>query len=500
MTASIRRAVLIGCCTALFAGCGSPVENPVTGRTERTVLSEADELRVGAEQHKQVLADYGRLDDARLQTYVDSIGQRLARASQRPSLPWIFTVLDSPEINAFALPGGYVYVTRGILSQVQSEAELAGIIGHEIGHVTARHGAQRATRQQTAGFGVLAATVLGAVLDSRGAGGLGEAVSQVSQTAAAGYVASYSREQELQADKLGAEYLNDTGYDPDNLVGVLRMLQNQERFAADAARADGRATPPRNDWMASHPSNDQRVREAATTVQSLPKPAVTPRADGGDRYLQMIDGITWGDSREQGVTRGRNFFHEPLGIAITAPPGWRIVNGSDVVAIINPAGEAGLLMRAVPPRAGSEHESVLRQLNPVSGATERRNINGMAATHFDGQVRTQQGGTQATAVTVVSGPGSRLYLLGYAARDAATLERARGQLRQAESSFRPLSSAERAAARPWQIRVVPFPSGGFAELARSSPLGNGAEAQLRLLNGVYAAGQPAVGQRVKIVQ
>jgi len=498
---SIRsRAVLLACCTALAAGCGTTVQNPVTGRNERSVLTEADETRVGAEQHRQVLADYGRLDNPRLQAYVDGIGQRLAKASQRPDLPWTFTVLDSPEINAFALPGGYIYVTRGILAQVQDEAELAGILGHEIGHVTARHGAQRATKQQTAGLGVLAATVLGAVLESQGAGGLGQVASQVSQNVAAGYIASYSREQELQADRLGAEYLAGNRYDPRNVVEVLQMLQDQERFATDIAQAEGRAPQQRNDWLASHPSNDQRVREAAKIVQSLQVPPGAARNDGRERFLQMIDGIAWGESREQGVTRGRNFFHEPLGIAITAPTGWHIVNDSEAVTIVNAARDAGIVMRTVPPDAGTDHAVVLRQLNPVSGRTERRTINGLPATHFDGIVRDAQGGTQAAAATVVTGPSGRLYLLGYAARDAAALRRALPQLREAEASFRPLSAADRSAARPWQIRRVPFPPGGFAELARSSTLGVNAEAQLRLLNGVYARGQPAVGQAVKSVQ
>jgi predicted Zn-dependent protease len=322
----------------------------------------------------------------------------------------------------------------------------------------------------------------------------------MSQTVAAGYIASYSREQELQADRLGAEYLAGTGYHPNNVVEVLQMLQAMERYSADAARTAGRAVPQRNDWLASHPSNEQRVREAVAVVQSLPVPAGAAANEGRNRYLQMIDGMTWGESREQGVTRDRNFFHEPLGIAITAPAGWRIVNSADAVSIVNAAGDAGLVMRLVPTDAGADHEAILRQLNPVSGRTERRTLNGMSATHFEGTVRTQQGGTQAAAATVVSGPAGRQYLLGYAARDAAALQRSRAQMREAESSFRPLSPTDRAAARPWQIRTVAFPAGGFAELARNSPLGSGAEAQLRLLNGVYGGGQPALGQRVKVVQ
>ena len=238
----------------LLAGCATVV-NPVTGQEERTVMTEAAEIAEGRKAHAQVLKEYGVYGDAKLQAYVDELGQRLAAQSHRAGLKWTFTVLDSPEINAFALPGGYVYVTRGIMAYLESEADLAGVIGHEIGHVTARHGAQRATRQQTAGLGVLAATLLGAAL------GVGDAASQLSQGVAAGYVASYSREQELQADQLGAEYLVRNRFNPQNMVDVITVLKNQERFAADQARAEGRAPRQGGDWLASHPSNDQRLQE-----------------------------------------------------------------------------------------------------------------------------------------------------------------------------------------------------------------------------------------------
>ena len=189
---------------ALLSGCGTAVVNPVTGETERSALDEAAEIEVGRQAHQQVLAEQGRYPDSAVQAYVNGVGQKLAAQSHRAQLKWTFTVLDSPEVNAFALPGGYVYVTRGILAYLESEAELAGVIGHEIGHVTARHGAQRATRQQNAGIGVMAATVFGALLEGIGVPGATDLFGRASQGLAAGYVASYSREQELQADRLGA--------------------------------------------------------------------------------------------------------------------------------------------------------------------------------------------------------------------------------------------------------------------------------------------------------
>ncbi len=483
---------------SLLAGCGTPVLNPVTGETERSVMTEADEIAEGRRMHAQVLQAYGVVKDAKLQAYVNEVGQRLAAKSHRPDLRWTFTVLDSPEINAFALPGGFVYVTRGIMAYLDSEADLAGVIGHEIGHVTARHGAQRATRQQRAGIGVFAATVLGMVLEgAAGVEGAGDLVGQVSQQAAAGAIASYSRDQELQADRLGAEYLVRSGYDPDSMVAVIRLLRDQEQFAADAARAAGRALPERNQWLASHPSNEQRLQD----IQAI---AAKYTDDYGDdqraRYLAAIDGMAFGETRDQGVVRGRQFFHEPLGIALTAPEGWKIQNTPEAVLVVNGAGDAGLILRVAPPSAGSTHAEVIDKLKVEQLRTERTTHNGQPATRFAGVRRTAQGQLVPIRSTVVSAPGERLLLLVHAGRDAATMQRAQAPLNAVETSLRPLTAADRAAARPWEVTVVTYPRGGFAELAAKSPLDARAEAHLRLLNGLYEGGEPKVGQRVKVIR
>jgi predicted Zn-dependent protease len=493
----------------LLASCGSKVVNPVSGRAERSVMDETAEIAEGAKAHQQVMSEYGAYDNTRLQTYVNNLGQRLAAQSHRASLKWTFTVLDSPEVNAFALPGGYVYVTRGIMAFLDSEAELAGVMGHEIGHVTARHGAQRATREQKAGLGVFAATILGAVLEARGVGGAAQAAAQVGQGVAAGYVATYSREQESQADELGAEYLARTRYDPQNMVDVIKVLKSQELFAADAARAAGRAPPSGGNWLASHPSNDKRLADikqiaagySAAAAASAPAKAAFVD-DGRARYQAAIDGMNFGESRSQGVTRGQHFFHEELGIALTAPPGWHIQNAADAISLVAPTADAALVVHTVPADAGNSHEEIIRSvLKPSEGRVEKRSFNGLQASHFVGQRRDAQGQTSSIEVTVVSGPGGRNYLLQYAAKDAAARQRAGAGLLQAEASFRPMSAIERTAARPWVLKAVPLPRGGFAELARSSPLPAPAEAQLRLINGVYGeTADPKPGWLVKVVQ
>ena len=484
----------------LLAACGTQVVNPVTGRSERTVMDEATEIAEGKKAHQQVLAEYGALANPALQAYVNGLGQKLAKESHRAQLTWTFTVLDSPEINAFALPGGYVYVTRGIMAYLDSEADLAGVIGHEIGHVTARHGAQRATSQQNAGIGVVAATVLGVLIEGvTGVGGAAQAASQIGQNVAAGRLASYSRDQESQADQLGAEYLARTRYNPRSMIDVIQVLKNQERFAADQAKAEGRSAPAGGSWLASHPSNDKRLADiqqvAATYTGSYGD-------DGRDRYLKAIEGLPFGDSAAQGLARGRNFYHADLGFAITAPVGWQVRNSAEALMLVNGAGDAGLILRPVPPKAGSTHEEIIRNVvKPTDGRSEARSLNGLAATHFVGTRRTEQGQAQGVNLSIVTGPGNHHYLLQYAGKDAAALQRAAASLVEAESSFRALTAADRQAARPWALRTVAYPRGGFADLARGSPLATQAEATLRLLNGVYGGGaEPAVGSPVKVVQ
>ena len=484
----------------LAAACGTKVVNPVSGETERSVMDEKTEVAEGKKAHEEVMKEFGGpLANPKLQAYVNDLGQRLAKQSHRANLTWTFTVLDSPDVNAFALPGGYVYVTRGLMAYMDSEADLAGVVGHEIGHVTARHGAQRATKQQRAGAGVMAATVLGVLVEAvTGVQGAAQAANQVSSGIAAGNIASYSREQELQADKLGAEYLSRVGYNPKNMVDVIGVLKDQERFAVDNARAAGKKVPEGGNWLASHPTNDQRLQEI-TSIAAGYKGNFND--DASARYLQAIEGITYGDGREQGVVRGQNFFHEPLGLALTAPAGWSFDNNADELYVINAAGDAAVVMKLIPPNAGKTHDEILRNgFKASQGRTERNAIGGFEATYFVGQRAAEQNQAQPLEVTLINGPGGRTYAFLHGGKDAAALQRNRSALREATASFRAFAASDRAAAKPWTLRTMSMPAGGFAELARRSPLGAQAERQLKLLNGVYGSGNIATGRPVKIVE
>jgi predicted Zn-dependent protease len=485
---------------AALLGCGSKTVNPVSGREERSVMSESQEIQTGAQGHAEIMKEYTALANPRLQAYVNDLGQRLAKQSHRSNLTWTFTVLDSPDINAFAIPGGYIYITRGIMAYLDSEADLAGVIGHEIGHVTARHGAQRATRQQDAALVGLLGNVLGAVLDAKGGGGMGQQIGQASSQVAAGNLARYGREQELQADGLGAEYLSRVNYDPRNMIDVIRVLKDQERFAAEVARAEGR--PVReggNSWLASHPSNDQRL-EQINRIAAQYQGNKNYADEGRLRYLQMIDGMPFGESPEQGLTRGRNFYHSSLNFAMTAPTGWRVVNEASELNIVSPAGDAALVVQLAPANAGRTHDEVIRNVvKPSSGRVDRYNLaGGIAATHFTGAVAAQ-GGQRAVELTVATGAGGQNFIMLYAAKDAATLQRNRAALRETENSFRTMTAQDTAAAKPWTLRTAQLPRGGFAELATRLPFATLPEQQLKLINGVYSTGNVAAGALVKTV-
>src|SRR5918993_3967267 len=194
--------------------------NPATGKREFSLMSEAQEIDLGKNMDGEIRREMGIYSDPELQRYVETVGMRLARASQRPNLPWHFTVVDEPAINAFALPGGYIYLTRGILPFLDSEAELAGVLGHEIGHVTARHSAQQYTRATTAGLGVQLLSIF--VPEAR-------PFQNLTETALGVMFLKHGRDDELQADRLGVDYTASTGWNPIGVGGMLRTLSRLEK-------------------------------------------------------------------------------------------------------------------------------------------------------------------------------------------------------------------------------------------------------------------------------
>jgi predicted Zn-dependent protease len=309
---SVLALQVIPVCAALtLLACAT---NPATGERQFSLMSEAQEIQIGREVDEQIRAELGVYDNPALQRYVDGIGQRLARASERPQLPWQFAVVDEAAVNAFALPGGFIYLTRGILAFLHDEDQLAGVLGHEIGHVTARHSAQQYTKQTTAGVGLALLGIF--VPEARPFQGLAE-------TAAGLLLLKYGRDDERQADRLGVQYTASTGYDPAGVAGMLRTLAR-----LDEAAGDRRGIP---NWLSTHPAPADRVEEVQQFVrEAKASPAATP-AERRNEYLRQVDGIVFGDSPRQGFVRGSRFLHPELRFAIAFPDRWDVRNSPQQV-------------------------------------------------------------------------------------------------------------------------------------------------------------------------
>ncbi len=483
---------------ALFAaGVAACAVSPVSGERELALLTEADELQLGRDNDLEIRKQYGVVDNPTLQAYVQQLGERLAARSHRPQLKYSFTVLDSAEVNAFALPGGYVYVTRGMLAHLNSEAELAAVLGHEIGHVTARHAVRRYSAAVAANLGVAVGSILAPELGTRAGQTLVNALGGA-------LLSGYGREQELEADHLGAEYLARSDYDPQAMIEVIGLLKNQELFDKQLAEKEGRAPRAYHGLFASHPSADQRLQQVVSGADKNRTAGTTPRT-GRDDYLKRLQGLAFGDSTAQGIRRGNAFYHRGLGFAVRFPEGWQLDNSPERLLARRPDGNAVLEMQVTARGAARTPQEYLvvnmqlrdlREPNPVKVGT----LPGYTAVS---RMQTPFG-ARDTRVAVVFLNKHAFRFFGVT-RDApgdtnadGTLER---QFLDSVHSLHMLRPDERALAQGLHLDIVVARADDtFAKLARQGPLGGETENVLRLLNGRYPQGEPQRGQRIKRVR
>jgi predicted Zn-dependent protease len=461
-------------------------QNPVTGNPNLVLLSESQEIAIGRREDGNVRRQYGAYENPALQQYVNDVGQRLAKASHRPGIEYHFLVVDSPEVNAFALPGGYIYITRGIMAYLNSEAELAGVLGHEIGHVTARHSVQQLTAVTAANIGVNILQIF--VPESRGLLGA-NAVNLLGGVLLSGY----GRDHELEADRLGAEYLARTAYDPQAMVKVVGVLKNQELFDAEVAKAEGRQPRAYHGIFASHPDNDTRLQQVVGEAAKFRQPETRT---GQEEFLRQADRMIYGDSPSQGILRDNHFYHEEMGLVMIFPAGWRVQNRPQNIAATSPGDEAMIDLRLAGPAKGKPEDVLRRALRladsePVVPTT----IRGLPAA----TVSTSIGGRPTRAACVFVKDNA--LLIGAQARTQAAFNRYQAEVQESLMSIHAMTDQERAFARPLRIRVITAQKGmTFAELAKRSPLGRFSEGHLRVINGLYPTGEPVAGQPLKIVE
>jgi len=489
MLRNLSRVLLLllpGLVAAQIAACAV---NPVSGGSELALLSEADELRLGRENDIAVRKQYGVYADARLQAYVQQVGERLAAKSHRPQLQYSFTVLDSPEVNAFALPGGYIYITRGIMAHLNSEAELAAVLGHEIGHVTARHAVRQYSAAQAANVGFALGSILIPNLGSRAGqsllNNLGNAL-----------LSGYGRDHELEADRLGAEYIARNDYDPKAMIDVIALLKNQEVFERALAAKEGRAPRVYHGVFASHPSADERLQQVVGEADK--HRSVTNGRVERTAYLKLLDGLAWNDSEAQGIRHGAVFYHKGLDFAVQFPAGWRVDNNPQRLLAISPGQDALVEMQTTARgnvRTPQEYLVVGMKLRDLHD-TQALKVNELPG--YAGITRMQTPfGPRDTRVAVVFLHGQAFRFFGVARDAGGAIERSFLDTVQSLHALRP---EERALARGQRIELKTARTGdSFAALARRTSLKNDPEAILRLLNGKYPQGEPVPGELVKLI-
>lgn len=468
--------------TALLAVVGCAV-NPATGRRELSLLSPEQEAEIGREGYGAVVAEYGVYDDPALAAYVDSVGRRVARASDLPGLSWRFTVLDDPAVNAFAMPGGYIYVTRGLLAHMGSEAQLAGVLGHEIAHVTARHSARQLTQQTLAGLGLRIATVISPEF---------EPYSGLAAQGLGLLMLKYSRDDETEADRLGVRYSAVAGYDAREVPGTYRTLQR-------IAERGGQSLPS---WLSTHPDPGDR----AERTTRLAAEAMAQRKDArvGERpHLERLRGLVYGEDPRYGWFEGDGtFVHPVLRFRMRFPSGWRTEHTHTAVTA-EASGGAGLmqltLARESAGRSPSEQVVAMSSAGRIAssqGAAER--LGELPAWIGRVSVSDGQGGqSPMVAGWVRVSSAAMLQVMG---RGQAPGDAAERQVEAGIRSIAPLTDAAALAVRPNRIRVVSASrEGSFRTVWQGLgegllPLEEGA-----VLNGLEADDRVPKGRLLKVV-
>jgi predicted Zn-dependent protease len=481
-----------GSCTLLAAALvvsAACATNPVSGKKQVSLLSEAEELAIGQQQDAEIRREMGVYDDQNLQRYVSDIGQELARNSHRPNLPWSFTIVDSPAINAFALPGGYVYLTRGILAYLDDESELAGVLGHEIGHVTARHAAQAYTRQAEANLGltILSIFVPGTQpFTDLGATGLGVLFLR------------NGREAELEADRLGVEYGSSAGYDP---TGVPRFLATLARVSALSERG-------MPNWLSTHPDPGMRVTRAEPVAGKFV--SADAKKVNHDQYLERINGLVFGDNPKDGVVRGNEFLHPLLRIGVKFPDGWELTNTPEAVMAQEPGTQHFMVLQQVEQPLGQGYRAqATRSIADAAIAAMKKagyaNVDGtmQRINGNDAYVGVYRGNAKDVGKVMMRAAhiavGRELYVVAGFAPEAEFSVVDRDILPSAQT-FRQLSMQEASNVRPNRIDFYVVRQGdSWQSIAARQSKGFVNAATLAIMNDREVSAQPQPGDRVKIV-
>lgn len=452
--------------------------NPATGRNQLMLVSEDQGIAMGRQADTAIIATIGLYPDEAWQSYIQQFGERLAATSERPDLPWTFRVVDDAAVNAFAVPGGFVYVTRGLLAHLTSEAELASVVGHEIGHITARHSAAEMSKQQLIGAGL----AIGSIASEQVAKYAGTA----SQALGILYL-KYSRDDESQADELGLRYMGRANFDPREMPAVFVMLDRMS-----ASEGGGRLP----EWLATHPSPGNRIEAINGQIAALPQD-FSGTAVNGDSYLRRVDGLMYGANPREGYFQGGRFLHPDMRFQVTFPEGWATQNGKQAVVAVSPGQDAVVeLSSGQGTSAAAAARTFLAQDGITAGASSQETLGGLPTVSAPFGAATENGALKGM-VLFVEYSGSVFQIVGYAAEAAWAGNQAAVQ--RSLRSFEPLTDPAALNVQPQRIEILKLDQRSTIQMLagqRSSP----ASAEtLAIMNQVEVQTPLASGRLVKWV-
>ncbi len=467
---------------------GCVTTNQATGRRSFTGFYDIeDDIRMGKEAAPRLMEQFGGAYNSKpIASYVSKVGFQLAATTEMKDLPYRFTVLNSPIVNAFALPGGFVFISRGLLALAGNEAEIASVLAHELGHVNARHSAERMTQGMVAGIG---AAVLGVLAGSR-------AVSQIANYGAQVWVKGFSRQQEFEADMLGVRYMSRAGYEPEAAVTFLSTLRKHSMLEAKLL-----GLPPGRvdefNIMSTHPRTIERVRVAMKAAKAT-RP-VAPRTGRKD-YLARINGLLYGDDPKQGIVYGRRFVHQPLRFEFTVPDSFRINNGRKAVIAKHPKGSIIVFDMGEIRSSGNLTGYVQREW---AAKTRLSNLESLSINGLKGATGTTRGriGKHNASIRLLAlqGDGKKVFRFMFAVPVGQARPMSE-KLRRTAYSFRRLSTAEAAKIHPMRLQVAPASARDTVQaLAKTLPYGKYKEEAFRILNGLRPGEQITAGRSVKVI-
>lgn len=460
-----------------------------------TAMSEKKEVKIGKEMHEKIIAQTPPYADAELQAYVQAVGQRLAAKSSRPKLEWHFTVMDSQTINAFALPGGYVYINRGLLAYLQSEAQLAAVLAHEIGHITEKH----ASKQKSAGniskvLSTVAAVIVGYQTGSSTVAGV---TQDVGSTLGSAVVSGYGRDMELESDEVGAKLIGAAGYDPQAMVQVIGVLKDQENFERRKAKETGKKYRGYHGLFSSHPRNDQRLRNVVKKAGDTTAGAVPYDDDGA--FQRHIENLKFSDETLASATIGNRYYNRRLDFTLAFTSGWQVQSRGGVIQAHSEKDRAVIQLRVqkadkqLTPKEFMQNSLKLANLS----ATEELDDYGLSG--FTGVMPGKDGKPPQRVAVIYH--RARAFIFTAQAHNTALNSFYDTLFLSSIKSFRPLQEEDKTRALSHKITYVRADKGlTYAQLASQSPLKKFPEEELRLLNGAYPRGEPEAGQLIKVVR